>query len=185
MLREVEALDLIALGGLAVSQVSEAGDSVALWATDGSAARTVRLQMLPAGRAGRLTTAGDQAFFALGDELWVLPHAAIALPSPRPCPGDCDGDGAVAISGLVSGADLALGRAEGATACGSAFCAAGCGAGLGGQPPPIACLLRAVNRALETCRVEPCVTDGDCDDGNGCSVDRCTENGCASDCACV
>jgi hypothetical protein len=31
----------------------------------------------------------------------------------------------------------------------------------------------------------PCTTDADCDDGNGCTVDHCTTNGCSHDCVCV
>lgn len=31
----------------------------------------------------------------------------------------------------------------------------------------------------------PCTTDADCDDGNGCTADRCTINGCSHDCVCV
>lgn len=33
--------------------------------------------------------------------------------------------------------------------------------------------------------VTPCGSDRDCDDGNGCTVDRCTANGCTHDCVCV
>ena len=31
----------------------------------------------------------------------------------------------------------------------------------------------------------PCQSDADCDDGNGCTVDRCTAQGCTHDCVCV
>jgi len=31
----------------------------------------------------------------------------------------------------------------------------------------------------------PCTADADCDDGNGCTIDRCTLNGCTHDCVCV
>ncbi len=31
----------------------------------------------------------------------------------------------------------------------------------------------------------PCTSDADCDDGNGCTADHCTSNGCAHDCVCV
>lgn len=31
----------------------------------------------------------------------------------------------------------------------------------------------------------PCATDHDCDDGNDCTVDRCTASGCTHDCVCV
>jgi hypothetical protein len=31
----------------------------------------------------------------------------------------------------------------------------------------------------------PCATDADCDDTNGCTIDRCTPDGCTHDCVCV
>lgn len=31
----------------------------------------------------------------------------------------------------------------------------------------------------------PCASDTDCDDGNGCTIDRCTADGCTHDCVCV
>ena len=31
----------------------------------------------------------------------------------------------------------------------------------------------------------PCASDQDCDDGNGCTIDRCTPDGCTHDCVCV
>ena len=31
----------------------------------------------------------------------------------------------------------------------------------------------------------PCTTDADCDDGNGCTIDHCTIEGCTHDCECV
>jgi hypothetical protein len=42
------------------------------------------------------------------------------------------------------------------------------------------------DRTGDTCvPLVPCTTDQDCNDGNGCTIDRCTARGCTHDCVCV
>jgi len=42
------------------------------------------------------------------------------------------------------------------------------------------------DRASDACLpLAPCTADQDCDDGNGCTIDRCTTSGCTHDCVCV
>jgi hypothetical protein len=56
------------------------------------------------------------------------------------------------------------------------ICPPGCDAFLGQE----------CDRTSDTCvALAPCATDQDCDDGNGCTFDRCTAGGCAHDCVCV
>jgi hypothetical protein len=42
------------------------------------------------------------------------------------------------------------------------------------------------DRTSDTCvPLAPCATDQECDDGNRCTIDRCTASGCTHDCVCV
>jgi len=108
----------------------------------------------------------------------------LTAPQPRPCAGDCNGDGRVAIEEIVTGVALALGEPRDAT-CLDRFCFASCGPGPAIGRPSIACLIAAVDALLEGCPGAACVADADCDDGNGCSFDTCTAGGCVSTCVCV
>jgi hypothetical protein len=45
---------------------------------------------------------------------------------------------------------------------------------------------QACDPASDTCApLAPCATDKDCDDGNGCTIDQCTPDGCTHECVCV
>lgn len=45
---------------------------------------------------------------------------------------------------------------------------------------------QACDPASDSCApLAPCSTDKDCDDGNGCTIDQCTPDGCTHACACV
>lgn len=56
------------------------------------------------------------------------------------------------------------------------ICPPGCEAFLGQE----------CDRTNDACvPLAPCATDQDCDDGNGCTVDRCTTSGCTHECICV
>jgi len=45
---------------------------------------------------------------------------------------------------------------------------------------------RECDGSSNTCvPLSPCAADADCDDGNGCTIDRCTPDGCTHDCVCV
>jgi hypothetical protein len=106
-----------------------------------------------------------------------------ATPKAGVCTGDCDGDGQVTIDELMAGIVLALGGV-GDAPCAAAFCHADCGPGPGGGRVGVACLIAAVGRALDGCPAAACGTDADCDDGNNCTADRCSEGACASACLC-
>ena len=107
-----------------------------------------------------------------------------SLDPTRPCPGDCDGNGEVTVDELTTGVAIALGGAS-ADACRDAYCSGGCGPGPGLPPLKVACLIKAVRSALAGCNTAPCEVDADCDDANGCSLDRCRSGVCTNDCACV
>jgi hypothetical protein len=117
----------------------------------------------------------------------------IVTPTPTPtrvwstCIGDCDGSGAVAVNELVLGVNIALGSAE-FSACPAFDCNSDCHPGpIPATPIPsvdVACLIRGVNNALDGCPPPICTSDADCDDGNGCSVDQCTIDGCTHQCVC-
>lgn len=64
-------------------------------------------------------------------------------PTPKPCAGDCDGDGRVTIGELIRGVNIALERADLAT-CGSIDSDANGSVGIGE-------LVMAVNRSLHGC----------------------------------
>lgn len=56
------------------------------------------------------------------------------------------------------------------------ICPPGCESFLGQECDP----------AVDSCApLTPCAADADCDDGNGCTVDRCTAAGCVHDCVCA
>ena len=103
-------------------------------------------------------------------------------PPPPVCVGDCNGDGRVTISELMTGVNIALGSVL-PHEC-PAFCNLGCGPGPGFRLPTVDCLVRAANNALHGCPAG-CTTDQDCDDGNGCTIDHCTSSGCVHLCLCV
>jgi hypothetical protein len=116
-----------------------------------------------------------------------LPTAtATRTPPPSSCIGDCDGDGAVSIDELILGVNIALGAAD-FSACPAFDCSSDCHPGPGPATPVpavhVACLIRAVNNALSVCS-PTCFSDADCDDGNGCTADHCTPQGCLHDCLC-
>lgn len=57
-----------------------------------------------------------------------------------------------------------------------AICPPGCETYLG----------RECDASSESCvPLAACAADADCDDGNGCTIDRCTADGCTHDCVCV
>ena len=122
--------------------------------------------------------------FSTGCYPLEVPRAALHATQAVPCPGDCNGDGTVGVDELVRGVGMVLGEYD-CSACAVAFCNADCGPGPSACRPRIDCLVRAVRRALDGCPVDACRSDADCDDGNGCSADRCTPSGCVSDCLCV
>jgi len=109
-------------------------------------------------------------------------------PATSACIGDCNSDGNVDVAELVTGVNIALGTLP-FGACPAFDCTPQCRPG----PVPVTafsnvnvgCLIRAVNNALSGCPPAPCQSDEDCDDGNGCSIDRCTPNGCEHQCVCV
>lgn len=111
-----------------------------------------------------------------------------STPTPPPvsaCIGDCNGDGTVSIDELLRGVNIALGALP-IGACALFACNSNCVPGPGIiQPASVACLIRGVNNALSGCPPVPCATDLDCDDGNGCSIDRCTPEGCMNECVCL
>jgi len=104
--------------------------------------------------------------------------------TPVPCVGDCDSDGTVDITELTRGVDINLGALPPA-ACPAFDCTSRCAPGPQPLPPAsITCLMRAVNNALTACPPVPCSADADCDDGNPCSSDLCTPDGCTHTCVC-
>lgn len=123
------------------------------------------------------------------------PHGSPTPPTPTPTPtpppgtciGDCNGDREVTIDELTLGVNIALGSAD-FSACLAFDCNADCHPGpIPATPIPsvdVACLIRAVNNALYGCPPPTCTSDADCDDGNGCTLDHCTPNGCTHDCVC-
>jgi len=113
--------------------------------------------------------------------------AGVTASVPPPagvCTGDCNGDGQVTIAELMTGIRLALDGAHDAP-CAAAFCGADCGPGPGGGRVEVPCLVAAVGRALGGCSVAPCGDDADCEDGNGCTADRCSDGECVSSCLCL
>ncbi len=118
------------------------------------------------------------AALALGLLLSVPPQVAA-----QSCVGDCDGDDTVTIAELIISVDIALGtRARGDCL---AFACEECAPGPGRLLPQIACLIQAVGNSLDGCAGLACSTDADCDDGNPCSLDSCTPEGCTHLCMCV
>ena len=115
----------------------------------------------------------------------LTPTATPAL--PRTCIGDCDDGGVVTIDELILGVNIALGSAN-FSACRAFDCNSDCHPGPAPVTPiasvDVACLIRAVNNALDGCPPPDCIADADCDDGNSCSVDHCTPKGCTHDCVC-
>jgi len=123
----------------------------------------------------------------------------IPTPSPTPTPpvtvtptsvciGDCNGDGPVSIDELVTGIGIALGTLP-SSACAAFDCNADCHPGPVLSTPPIpsvtiACLIRAVDNALNGCPPVPCYSDLDCDDGNVCTADHCASGECLHPCVC-
>jgi hypothetical protein len=122
----------------------------------------------------------------------TLPTTSTPTPTSRPaisaCIGDCNGDGNVDVAELVTGVNIALDTLP-FSACPAFDCTSQCRPGpVPVTPIPsvnVSCLIRAVNNALSGCPAAPCQSDDDCDDGNGCSIDRCTPNGCTHQCVCV
>jgi len=106
--------------------------------------------------------------------------------SPGACVGDCDGDGSVHINELIRGVNIALGNAD-PGACPAFDCNADCHGGPSATPIPVnvACLVRAVNNTLFACPPSTCSSEADCDDGNACSIDQCTPEGCVHQCVCL
>src|SRR6185503_17898837 len=102
---------------------------------------------------------------------------------PPQCIGDCDGSGNVTVDELVRGINQALVDTS-AESCAAFNCSVDCSAGPGRLGPSIACLIQAVNNALQGCHLRPCQNENDCDDGNGCSADQCTPEGCVHSCVC-
>jgi hypothetical protein len=104
------------------------------------------------------------------------------------CIGDCNGDGPVSIDELVTGIGIALGTLP-SSACAAFDCNADCHPGPVLSTPPIpgvtiACLIRAVDNALNGCPPVPCYSDLDCDDGNVCTADHCASGECLHPCVC-
>jgi ELWxxDGT repeat protein len=190
LLDGVEAENLTAIGGAAVFTTRGALlASTDLWVSDATPARTGRVQRLGAAAPSQFTVAGERLFFvvdspAAAATLWSAAASDLQPFAPPPCAGDCNGDARVTVEELIAGVALALGQ-EGDANCRSGFCHADCGAGPGVGRPAIACLVTAVGALLDGCPVDRCVTDTDCDDGNGCSADQCTEGSCSTACVCV
>ncbi|MFQ5668377.1 MAG: hypothetical protein ACE5I7_18370 [Candidatus Binatia bacterium] len=123
----------------------------------------------------------------------VSPPTPTSTPTPPQVPalciGDCNRDGTVDVSELITGVNIALGRLP-FTTCPAFDCNSQCRPGpvlLTPRIPAVtvSCLIRAVNTALSSCPWVPCRSDEDCDDGNGCSIDRCTPSGCMNQCLCL
>jgi len=139
---------------------------------------------------GPWTAGGD----VVGVDFRLRPAGTgVATPTPSPtpppsldrCVGDCDSDGAVDVSELIRGVNIGLGVLPPAT-CPAFDCSSGCGPGPRPRPPAsITCLIRAVNNALTACPPAPCTAAADCDDGNDCSIDLCTPDGCTHACVCL
>ncbi len=109
--------------------------------------------------------------------------------TPVPCLGDCDGDGRVTLGELILSVGTALGSVP-LDAC-PVFeeCNSECAPGPIPATPRVPqvrmdCVIRAVNNALDGCPPPRCSSDQDCSDGNPCTIDRCTVNGCVNTCAC-
>jgi len=190
LLDGVLAYNLTAIDGAAVFTARGAlRASTDLWVSDATPARTGRVQRLGATALAQFASAGDRLYLAADTPAapWALWSAAardLQPFTPPACSGDCDGDARVTVEELVAGVALALGQ-EGGSACHAGFCHADCGPGPGVGRPSIACLVSAVGALLDGCPVDRCSIDADCDDGNACSADQCTEGGCANACLCV
>lgn len=189
-LRDMFAANLIGAGrGAVFSRVSASPLASELWASDGTAAGTGRIQVLPDASLSQFTVAGDRLFFTLSSDdaagsLWTASLADLVPFVPPPCAGDCNGDASVAVDEVITGIAAALGAGDGGR-CLAQFCHADCAGGPGIGRPTIGCLVAAVGALLNGCPVDRCSTDADCDDGNGCSTDQCTVTGCANSCICV
>ena len=108
--------------------------------------------------------------------------------TPVPCLGDCNGDRRVTVDELVQAVQMALGNASLSVCPVFEQCNSGCVPGPVPRPTPgvtVDCLVRAVNNALDSCPPARCASDHDCDDGNPCTIDRCTPTGCVNDCFCL
>jgi hypothetical protein len=121
----------------------------------------------------------------------VVSPTPTATPTPPPLPiatciGDCDGNGSVDVSDLITGVNIVLGALP-LSACPAFKCLSDCGPGPIAITPvvDVSCLVQAVNNALTGCPAATCASDEACDDGNGCTADRCTANGCVHECVCV
>jgi hypothetical protein len=114
------------------------------------------------------------------------PTPSPASTPPSTCIGDCNGDGMVTVDELVRGVNIALGGLP-FNACSAFDCSTDCGPGPARPTPSVtvACLIRGVENTLKGCPLLPCSTDGDCDDANGCTMDRCVDGSCVHDCLCV
>jgi hypothetical protein len=105
--------------------------------------------------------------------------------APPACIGDCGADGAVTIDDLITGVNIAL-EGSPVAACPAFECSPECHPGPAVFPGvTVDCIIRGVNNALSGCPLNVCFSDADCDDGNACSDDRCTERGCTHACICV
>ena len=125
---------------------------------------------------------------------WCAAPPTVRTPTPTPTPsptpgvpaciGDCTGDGAVSVEELIKGINMVLGLLP-LDACMAFQCSPECHPGPGTPPTvTIDCIIRGVNNALSTCPPNVCISDKDCNDGNPCSDDRCTERGCRHQCVC-
>jgi hypothetical protein len=120
-----------------------------------------------------------------------VPGILTPTPTPAPptgtCIGDCDGSGQVTVNELILGVNIALGSVD-FSACPAFDCNSDCHPGpIPATPIPsvdVACLIRAVNNALDGCPPPICTSDTDCDDANGCTADQCTIDGCTHTCVC-
>ena len=93
---------------------------------------------------------------------WCLPHGHTCCECPNQAPACRD----------LTWVEVEPVCPPGCTTVMDAECEAPCGPGPQGGPA--------------TCvSLTPCTTDQDCDDGNACTVDHCTIDGCTHQCACV
>jgi hypothetical protein len=108
--------------------------------------------------------------------------------TPVPCLGDCNDDGRVGVDELVVAVRMALGNVPLSACPVFEHCNSECGPGPVRSPSPgvgVDCLVRAVSNALGGCPPARCALDQDCDDGNPCTLDRCTVTGCVNECVCL
>lgn len=111
-------------------------------------------------------------------------HAdCMGLCPPAPPPGSCTG-------AFLDGCGGDLGDCARNVVTSAKTCLQGCGA----TRDPLACLqacAAAAQQGAETCAanfatcVAKCACPGGCDDGNGCTVDRCVGGECTHECVCV